>query len=69
MLSKTLLFLCMAVGMTDISFADQPNVLLIMVDDMNDYTGYLGGHPQAIPPNMDALADSGVRFVNAHSNA
>ena len=47
----------------------QPNVLLIMLDDLKDYTGFLGGHPQAITPHMDALAAEGITFTNAHSNA
>ncbi|WP_111706190.1 sulfatase [Lutibacter citreus] len=47
----------------------QPNVLLIMLDDLNDYVGFLGGHPQAKTPNMDALALESVIFTNAHTNA
>jgi hypothetical protein len=27
--------------------ADRPNVLLIVIDDLNDWVGPLGGHPQA----------------------
>jgi len=46
----------------------QPNVLLIIIDDLNDYEGIYGGHPQAKTPNIDRLAASGVRFVNAHTN-
>jgi iduronate 2-sulfatase len=46
----------------------QPNVLFIIVDDLNDYQGWLGGHPQAKTPNMDRLATEGVRFTNAHTN-
>ena len=31
-----------------VSAADQrPNVLLIAIDDLNDWTGCLGGHPNA----------------------
>ncbi|MCP4273158.1 MAG: sulfatase [Gammaproteobacteria bacterium] len=45
-----------------------PNVILIVVDDLNDYQGIFGGHPQAHTPNIDKLANSGVRFVNAQSN-
>ncbi|MHC4073905.1 MAG: sulfatase-like hydrolase/transferase, partial [Planctomycetota bacterium] len=30
----------------------RPNVLLIGVDDLNDWIGCLGGHPQAKSPNM-----------------
>lgn len=44
----------------------KPNVLFIAIDDMNDWTGFLGGHPQAITPNMDNLARRGVNFTNAH---
>jgi hypothetical protein len=32
------------------------NILFIAVDDLNDWVGVLGGHPQAVTPNMDALA-------------
>lgn len=47
---------------------DKPNVLFIVIDDLNDYQGCFGGHPQAQTPNIDKLAASGVRFVNAHTN-
>jgi arylsulfatase A-like enzyme len=43
-----------------------PNVLFIAVDDLNDWIGCLGGHPQTKTPNIDALAASGVLFTNAH---
>ncbi len=46
-----------------------PNVLLIMVDDLNDAVAGLGGHPQAKTPNIDRLMAMGVTFTNAHSNA
>lgn len=46
--------------------ADRPNVLLIAIDDLNDWVGCLGGHPQARTPNLDALAKRGVLFSNAH---
>jgi hypothetical protein len=44
----------------------KPNVLFIVVDDLNDWVGCLGGHPQAITPNMDRLAARGTLFANAH---
>jgi len=47
----------------------QPNVLFIAVDDLNDWVGCLGGHPQARTPNMDRLARRGVLFTNAHCAA
>jgi arylsulfatase A-like enzyme len=43
-----------------------PNVLLIVVDDLNDWIGCLGGHPQAKTPNIDRLAKAGILFENAH---
>ena len=46
-----------------------PNILFIVMDDMNDYTGYLGGHPQAETPNIDALAAAGMAFTQAYCNA
>ena len=48
---------------------EQPNVLLIMVDDMNDWVGAFGGHPQAITPNMDKLAQKSTVFKNAYCSA
>ena len=48
--------------------ASPPNVLLIMVDDLNDAVAGLGGHPQAQTPNLDRLMAMGVSFTNAHSN-
>lgn len=47
----------------------KPNVLFIAMDDLNDWIGCMGGHPQAITPNLDRLADSGVLFTNAHCPA
>lgn len=47
----------------------RPNVLLIAVDDLNDWVGCLGGHPQAVTPHMDRLARRGVVFANAHCQA
>ena len=49
--------------------ADKPNVLMIAVDDLNDWVGPLGGHPLARTPNLDRLAARGVTFANAHCQA
>ena len=46
-----------------------PNVLLIAVDDLNDWIGCLRGHPQAHTPNIDRLAAKGILFSNAHCQA
>lgn len=60
------------------------HVLLITVDDLNDWIGCLSdpleegaegehltgqGHPQARTPHMDRLAKRGVLFTNAHCQA
>ena len=46
-----------------------PNVLFLAVDDLNDWVGCLGGHPQAKTPNIDKLARKGVLFEQAHCAA
>ena len=46
--------------------AQPPNVLFIAIDDLNDWVGCLGGHPQARTPNIDRLAARGTLFSNAH---
>jgi len=47
----------------------RPNVLFIAIDDLNDWVGCLGGHPQVRTPNIDRLARRGVLFSNAHCQA
>mgnify|MGYP001815242106 CR=1 FL=1 len=49
--------------------AEKPNVLFIAIDDLNDYVGCLGGHPNARTPNLDKLAARGTLFTNAHCQA
>ena len=46
-----------------------PNILFIAVDDLNDWVGHLGGHPQARTPNIDQLARRGVSFARAYAPA
>ncbi|MEK6237599.1 MAG: sulfatase, partial [Planctomycetales bacterium] len=49
--------------------AEKPNILFIAMDDLNDWIGCLGGHPQTLTPNLDRLAKSSVLFTNAHCPA
>ena len=49
--------------------ARPPNVLLLVVDDQNDWVGCLRGHPLARTPHIDALARRGMLFTNAHCQA
>ena len=46
--------------------SDKPNVLMICIDDLNDWVGFLKGHRAAVTPHMDALAKRGRIFTNAH---
>ena len=43
----------------------KPSVLFLNVDDWNDWNTVLKGHPQAITPNIQRLAERGVVFTNA----
>ena len=45
----------------------RPNVLLISIDDLNNWVGCLGGHPDALTPNIDAFAATGRLFKHAYS--
>lgn len=45
------------------------NVLFIAIDDLNDWVGFLGGHPQTRTPNMDRLASQGIVFERAYCAA
>lgn len=44
----------------------RPNVVMICIDDLNDWIGYMGGHPQTRTPHLDGLAAKGRAFTNAH---
>ena len=56
-------------GLDAQSSAAKQNVLLIAIDDLNDWVGCLEGHPQARSPNIDRLASRGTLFTNAHCQA
>jgi len=49
--------------------ADKPDVLFIAIDDLNDWTSCLGGHPQASTPHLDRLVGRGTLFTNAQCAA
>ncbi|MGB0745072.1 MAG: sulfatase [Opitutales bacterium] len=62
------------------SASERDHVLLITIDDLNDWIGCLSdtdtpskegrltgvGHPQASTPHLDRLAKRGILFTNAH---
>jgi arylsulfatase A-like enzyme len=49
--------------------AARPNVLMIIADDLNDWVGCLGGHPDVKTPNIDRLGRRGLLLTNAHCAA
>ena len=65
----TALIILLPVVSTYAQNENRPDILFIAIDDLNDWVGVLGGHPQAKTPNIDALAERGVVFTNAHSVA
>jgi len=46
---------------------DQPDILFIAIDDLNDWVGALDGPIKAKTPHIDALAARGMLFTNAHA--
>jgi arylsulfatase A-like enzyme len=47
----------------------RPNILMIAIDDLNDWVEPLGGHPDVKTPAMRGLASRGITFTNAHCQA
>ncbi|MBC8347155.1 MAG: sulfatase-like hydrolase/transferase, partial [Verrucomicrobia bacterium] len=64
-----LVLACLATGALFGKPEGKPNVLLLTIDDLNDWVGCLGGHAQASTPNLDRLAKRGMLFTNAHCQA
>jgi arylsulfatase A-like enzyme len=58
-----------SIAAAETSTSSKPNVVMIAVDDLNDWIGCMGGHPQAITPNIDRLAEDGVLFLNNQCQA
>ena len=61
-----LLFSLLAFQSLAVAAKSKPNVLLVSIDDLNDWVGCMGGHPQAKTPNIDRVAKMGTLFNNAH---
>ena len=46
------------------------SVLLVAIDDLNDWVGCLGGNPQLQTPNMDQFnAQGGMVMYDAHCSS
>jgi arylsulfatase A-like enzyme len=44
----------------------KPNVLFISIDDLNDWIEPLGGHPQALTPNINSFSKVASNFNHAY---
>lgn len=63
---RLLVLLSVLLAAVPLRAAERPNVVLILIDDLNDWVGCLGGHPQVKTPAIDALAARGTLFTSAH---
>ena len=65
----TIIICCLSIMEISAKDSNKPDVVFIIIDDLNDWIGVMEGHPQSKTPNLDALAKGGVLFTNAHCNA
>jgi len=63
------LFLAAALFPVQAQVAEKPNIIFIYIDDLNDYPGAFGGHPQAETPGIDRIASWGTSFLNTHASS
>ena len=57
-----------ALGYAAMAGAARPNVLYLLVDDLNDYISRLEAYPGIKTPNLDRLAGSAMIFNRAYSD-
>ena len=69
LLAFAILSLCSFAELNRLRADQKPNVVMIAIDDLNDWVEPLGGHPQVKTPNMNRLASRGITFTNAHCQA
>ncbi len=71
-ISTTQVLICLIVALSSLcsaSPAKKPDVIFVIVDDLNDWIGCLDGHPDAQSPHIDSLAASGMLFTQAYCNS
>ncbi|MBC8045245.1 MAG: sulfatase-like hydrolase/transferase [Fimbriimonadaceae bacterium] len=49
--------------------SDKPNIIFIVLDDLNNYVSGYNGQPQMETPGIQSIADNGTTFTNAFCNA
>ena len=60
-----MLILCLLATLAEIEAA-KPNVLFIVIDDMNDWISLLDSQSPVKTPNLERLAKRGTLFTNAY---
>ena len=65
---KSILFLIFVIlsGNLSAQKEERPNVIFILADDLGAGDLHCTGHPYAKSPNLDRLADQGIRFERAY---
>ena len=66
--SKLLFLTCISVNALIFAKENRPNIILIMADDMGYEALSSNGSESCKSPNLDKLAEQGVRFTNCFSN-
>ena len=62
---------CLVAAAASVHAADQPqppNIVFILADDMGIWASHTYGNPEILTPNIDKLADEGLKFNNAFCN-
>ena len=70
MISRFTVLFFLLLSFSTIQGQDSPNIVLILADDMGfgDVKAY--NHTSSIPtPNLNSLAEEGIKFTDAHSNS
>lgn len=68
-IKTTLLVLFLLLYCRTINSKERPNVIMILADDLGSGDLHCTGHPYAKTPNLDNLADDGIRFGRAYMAA
>lgn len=53
----------------ELTYEQKPNILFIAIDDLNDWVEVLKVNPDIKTPNINRLAERGMLFTNAHTQA
>ncbi|TGV00208.1 sulfatase, partial [Flavivirga rizhaonensis] len=64
-----LILLVILIGNTSLKTDNPPNIVFVLIDDMGWKDMSCSGSEYYETPNIDALAQSGVRFTNAYSSS